>query len=88
MCRLKCRKGSVFGILGPTGSGKTTLSGHSAPRAALPLGGSYQWFGGMRSVDIAGKANRLIAGDPTFTIIDQPDDNLETTAGYKGQSGS
>jgi ABC-2 type transport system ATP-binding protein len=38
------RKGSVFGILGPNGSGKTTTLG-MLTTAINPLSGNFEWFG-------------------------------------------
>lgn len=41
---LKVEKGSVFGLLGPNGSGKTTTLGVILD-IIIPTGGTYSWFG-------------------------------------------
>ena len=41
---LTIEKGSVFGLLGPNGSGKTTTLGMILG-VIHPTGGSYSWFG-------------------------------------------
>ena len=47
---LTVEKGSIFGILGPNGSGKTTTLGIILG-AIHPDGGSYSWFGESSAKD-------------------------------------
>ncbi len=46
---LTIRKGCVYGLLGPNGSGKTTTLGLLLD-VVSPTSGSYSWFGGMSNV--------------------------------------
>jgi ABC-type multidrug transport system ATPase subunit len=74
-------EGSVFGILGPNGSGKTTMLGTILDVLKADAG-SYQWFGGMNAAD-ARKQIGAILETPNFYPYLSAIDNLEVAAAIK-----
>jgi ABC-2 type transport system ATP-binding protein len=77
-------KGSVYGILGPNGSGKTTTLG-LVLSVINPSAGSFSWFGGIPS-----KADRTRIGAilevPVFYPYLSGEKNLRIIASIKGCS--
>lgn len=74
-------EGSVFGILGPNGSGKTTTLGIILDILKAESG-SYSWFEGMES----GKARKQLGAlleTPNFYHYLNADDNLAINAAIK-----
>jgi ABC-2 type transport system ATP-binding protein len=83
---LEIERGSVFGILGPNGSGKTTTLGVLLD-VVRPDSGSFSWFGGLPD-----KAQRKRIGAilevPLFYPYLSGRQNLELIARIKGLPGS
>jgi ABC-2 type transport system ATP-binding protein len=79
---LEVSKGSVFGILGPNGSGKTTTLG-------IVLGvieannGSYSWFGEPNSKENRKKIGAILE-QPLFYPYLSAENNLKIIANIKG----
>lgn len=71
-------KGSVFGILGPNGSGKTTTLGMLLD-VIQPTGGSYNWFGKPGSKDQRKKIGAILE-TPIFYPYLSAVKNLEIVA--------
>ncbi len=74
-------KGSVFGILGPNGSGKTTTLG-MVLGVTRPSAGSFQWFGGNHSFEVKQKVGALLE-TPNFYPYLSANDNLKIIATIK-----
>jgi ABC-type multidrug transport system ATPase subunit len=75
-------EGSVFGILGPNGSGKTTMLGIILD-VLLADAGTYQWFGGMQP-DMARRQIGSLLETPNFYHYLSAFNNLEITAAIRG----
>ncbi len=73
--------GSVFGILGPNGSGKTTMLGIILD-ILIADAGTYSWFGGMQK-DAARKQIGSLLETPNFYHYMPAIDNLEITASIR-----
>lgn len=74
-------EGSVFGILGPNGSGKTTMLGIILD-VLIANGGSYQWFGGIDPA-LARRQIGALLETPNFYHYMSAMDNLEIAAAVK-----
>jgi ABC-2 type transport system ATP-binding protein len=74
-------KGSVFGILGPNGSGKTTTLA-MVLGVVNPTAGSYQWFGKAASHQVRKKIGAILEA-PCFYHYLTAKQNLEITATIK-----
>ena len=81
---LEVQEGSIFGILGPNGSGKTTTLGIILS-VIKPSGGSFSWFGKVPS-----KQDRKHIGAilevPVFYPYISGENNLKIIANIKGCS--
>ncbi len=75
-------EGSVFGVLGPNGSGKTTMLG-IAMNVLLMDAGNYQWFGNMPHDEARRKIGALLE-TPNFYHYLSAMDNLSITAAIRG----
>ena len=78
---LEIKRGQVFGILGPNGSGKTTTLGMILDVIA-PNQGSFKWFGGERTVDARKKIGSILE-TPCFYPYLTAVQNLRITAHIK-----
>lgn len=78
---LKVPKGSVFGLLGPNGSGKTTTLGILC-NTIIPDSGTYSWFGEKPKSD-TGKRLGVILESPNFYPYMSAEDNLKLVAKIK-----
>jgi len=78
---LEVPEGSVFGILGPNGSGKTTMLGILLDVLKAD-GGSYQWFGGIPAQDARRQIGSLLE-TPNFYHYLSATDNLDIAAAIK-----
>lgn len=78
---LEVPEGSVFGILGPNGSGKTTMLGILLDVLKAD-GGGYQWFGGIPAQDARRQIGSLLE-TPNFYHYLSAIDNLEIAAAIK-----
>ena len=76
------KKGSVFGILGPNGSGKTTTLG-MLTSAINPNSGSYQWFGKEPSAEIRQGIGTFLE-KPNFYEYLSAVNNLKIVADIRG----
>lgn len=74
-------KGSVFGILGPNGSGKTTMLGIVLDVLRADAG-TYQWMGGIPAEDARRNIGSLLE-TPNFYHYMSAWDNLEIAAAIK-----
>ncbi len=74
-------EGSVFGVLGPNGSGKTTMLGVILD-VLLADGGKYSWFGGMPNEQARRQIGSLLE-TPNFYHYLSAFDNLEITAAIR-----
>lgn len=74
-------EGSVFGILGPNGSGKTTMLGIILD-VLLADNGTYNWFGGMVHEDARKQIGSLLE-TPNFYHYLSGFDNLEITGAIR-----
>ncbi|MDW3193087.1 MAG: ATP-binding cassette domain-containing protein [Cytophagales bacterium] len=79
---LNVRKGQVYGILGPNGSGKTTTLGMILDVVA-PSSGSFSWFEG-KSPEASRKLIGSILETPCFYPYLTPVQNLRIVANIKG----
>lgn len=78
---LQVEKGSVFGILGPNGSGKTTTLG-MVMDVINPTSGSYAWFGQPSSAGSRKKIGAILE-NPNFYPYLTAVQNLKITADIK-----
>lgn len=78
---LEVPEGSVFGILGPNGSGKTTMLGILLDVLKAD-GGNYQWFGGVPPQDARRQIGSLLE-TPNFYHYLSAIDNLDIAAAIK-----
>lgn len=74
-------QGSVFGILGPNGSGKTTMLGIILDVLKADAG-TYQWLGGMPNAEARRSIGSLLE-TPNFYHYMTAWDNLEIAAAIK-----
>jgi len=81
---LQIERGSVFGILGPNGSGKTTTLGIVLD-IIRPTRGSYSWFGNPPNKDDRKKIGAILEV-PVFYPYLTAAKNLELIARIKGVS--
>ncbi len=79
---LTVKRGQVYGILGPNGSGKTTTLGMILD-VVSPTSGSYCWFGGISPTE-ARKQIGTILETPCFYPYLTAVQNLRITAHIKG----
>jgi len=79
---LEIPQGSVFGLLGPNGSGKTTTLG-MALGVVRPTSGQFNWFGEKDGLK-ARKEIGAILESPTFYPYLSAVDNLKIVAKIKG----
>jgi len=79
---LSVEKGSIYGILGPNGSGKTTALG-IALGVIIQDGGNYLWFGN-NSGDHHRKKIGALLETPNFYPYLSAQQNLKITARVKG----
>ena len=83
---LTIKKGEVFGILGPNGSGKTTTLGMIL-EVTRATSGSFQWFEGKYGTDNRKKVGAIIES-PIFYPYMSAYDNLKIVAKIKKQDYS
>ncbi len=83
---LKIPKGSVFGILGPNGSGKTTTLGMLLD-VIQPTGGDYRWFGQPATKEQRKKIGAILE-TPIFYSYLSARKNLEIVAMIKEVSNN
>ena len=76
-------KGSVFGILGPNGSGKTTMLG-IVMNVLRASSGTYSFFGQPASADVRKQVGTLLE-TPNFYHYLSAERNLRITAAIKGR---
>lgn len=76
------KPGSVYGILGPNGSGKTTTLGILLG-VVKGYSGSYSWFAGNAAVSARRRIGALLEGPNFFPWLSGAK-NLEILAAYKG----
>ena len=81
---LQIQKGSVFGLLGPNGSGKTTTLG-MVLGITHPSGGSFQWFPGQASPPLKQRMGALLE-TPNFYPYLNALENLRLVAEIKSLS--
>lgn len=79
---LEIPKGSIFGILGPNGSGKTTTLG-MVLSVIHPTAGDYSWFGKPGTPDVLKRIGAILEG-PLFFPYLSGEENLKTVARIKG----
>lgn len=78
---LEIPKGSIFGILGPNGSGKTTTLGMVLD-IIRPTGGSFEWFGQAPGTATRKKIGAILEG-PLFYPYLSAVNNLKIVADIK-----
>lgn len=78
---LNIPKGSVFGILGPNGSGKTTTLG-MVLGVINPTSGSFSWFEGERGHEVRKKIGAILES-PCFYHYLSAAENLKVAATIK-----
>ncbi len=81
---LEIEAGSVFGILGPNGSGKTTTLGMLL-NVVQPSSGSFTWFGQAPSADSRKRIGAILE-TPIFYPYLSATENLKIVAQIKGCS--
>ena len=74
-------KGSVYGILGPNGSGKTTTLGMLLD-VIQPKSGEFSWFGGLRGPKALQRIGAILEHPNFFTYLSGRD-NLNIVADIK-----
>lgn len=79
---LEVKRGEVFGMLGPNGSGKTTTLG-MLMGVVNPTGGSFSWFGQQATHQTRKKIGAVLE-HPIFYPYLTGQKNLELTAMIKG----
>jgi ABC-2 type transport system ATP-binding protein len=79
---LNVPRGSVFGILGPNGSGKTTTLS-IVLGAVQPTSGSFSWFGNGNDLSVRKQIGSLLER-PNFLPYLNAIDNLRMIASIKG----
>ena len=79
-------KGSIYGLLGPNGSGKTTTLGIILG-VIQPLAGNYQWFGQHPSPDSLKRVGAVLE-QPNFFPYLSGINNLKIVADIKGADHS
>lgn len=79
---LQVPKGSVFGILGPNGSGKTTTLAMTLG-ASIPTSGSVSWFGEESNHEVRKRIGAILEF-PVFYPNFSAANNLRITARIKG----
>lgn len=82
MLSFEVKKGSVFGILGPNGSGKTTTLGMISS-AINSKSGDFQWFGKQPSAEIRRNIGILLE-KPNFYDYLSAINNLKIVADIRG----
>jgi len=80
---LQIPKGSVFGILGPNGSGKTTMLGIVTDMQKSD-NGTYSWFGKGTDYNLRKKVGSLIETPNFYTYLNAYD-NLKITSLISGR---
>jgi ABC-2 type transport system ATP-binding protein len=80
---LKIPKGSVFGILGPNGSGKTTMLGIVTDMQKSDSG-TYSWFGQGTDFNLRKRVGSLIETPNFYTYLNGYD-NLKITSLISGR---
>lgn len=75
------KKGTIFGLLGPNGSGKTTILG-IVLNALNKDYGNYYWFGTAPLKDNRGRVGAILE-QPNFYPYLSAEKNLEVVAGIK-----
>lgn len=83
---VRIRKGEVFGVLGPNGSGKTTTLGMILG-VTHPKSGSFEWFQGKYGKNTRTKVGAIIES-PIFYPYMTALDNLKIVAKIKKQDYS
>ncbi|MCF8302637.1 MAG: ATP-binding cassette domain-containing protein [Bacteroidales bacterium] len=78
---LEVRRGNVYGILGPNGSGKTTTLGMIL-QVINPSGGEYRWFGQMPNKETRKRIGAILE-NPLFYPYLNATKNLELIARMK-----
>ena len=81
---LEVKRGQVFGMLGPNGSGKTTTLG-MLMGVVNPTSGSFSWFGEVATHETRKKIGAVLE-HPIFYPYLSGQKNLELTAMIKGAS--
>lgn len=76
------KKGSVFGILGPNGSGKTTTLG-MLTSAVNPKSGNFLWFSQVPSAELR-KNIGILLEKPNFYDYLSAENNLKIVADIRG----
>ncbi|CAN5913321.1 ABC transporter ATP-binding protein [soil metagenome] len=79
---LRVEEGSIYGLLGPNGSGKTTTLG-IAFGVVRPSGGSFRWFGRELCTETKRQVGALIE-TPNFYPYLSGRQNLQVAAEVKG----
>ncbi len=83
---LQIEEGSIFGMLGPNGSGKTTTLGMLLG-VTNPSGGSFKWFGNGNSAQIRKNIGAILE-QPVFYPYMTGTQNLEVVCMIKEVSKS
>lgn len=78
---LEIPRGSVYGILGPNGSGKTTTLGMLLD-VIQPKSGEFSWFGGMKGPKALQRIGAILEHPNFFTYL-SGQDNLNIVADIK-----
>lgn len=80
---LTVKPGSIYGLLGPNGSGKTTTLGMILG-VIRPSSGQYQWFDGKISSALARRRIGSILEQPNFYPYLSGRQNLQVTCAIRG----